>query len=64
MLFKGEEDKFTLYFYVPATVTDMQFANMQVVWKNTFVDCPVSSIDPIKINFAIDRGFTIGKNKY
>ena len=64
VLFKGEEDKFTLYFYVPATVTDMQFANMQVVWKNTFVDCPVSSIDPIKINFAIDRGFTIGKNKY
>jgi hypothetical protein len=64
VLFKGEEDKFTLYFYVPASITDMQFANMQVVWRNTFVDCPVNSIDPIKVNFVIDKGLTIGKNKY
>jgi hypothetical protein len=64
VLFKGDEDKFTLYFYVPASITDMQFANMQVVWRNTFVDCPVSSIDPIKVHFVIDRSLTIGKNKH
>jgi hypothetical protein len=63
VLLKGETDKFTLFFYVPASVVDMQFANMQIVWKNTFLDSKISPLTSHKVTFVIDPGKTQGKNK-
>lgn len=63
VLFKGENDKFSLFFNVPPSIVDMQFANMQIDWKNTFLDSRLITLVPKQADFFIDRGKTQGKNK-
>ena len=62
VLFKGESDKFTLYFYIPVSVADMKTANMQIAWKNTFLDSKINPLPSQKVLFEIDPGKTEGKN--
>jgi hypothetical protein len=63
VLFKGDNEKFTLYYYIPSTVADMQTANMQIDWKNTFTESDLIILPPKNINFMIDKVKTKAKNK-
>jgi hypothetical protein len=63
ILAKGEDDKFTLYFEVPASVVDMQFATMWIVWKNTFMESIPKALTIPNVNFSVDAGMTDAKNK-
>ena len=59
----GEDIKITAAFFVPAKVADMQFANMKIVWKNTFIESKAVKISGSTFNLEIDPGKTEGKNK-
>ena len=50
ILQKGENTKFTLIFEIPGKITDMQFAEMDIIWKNTF-----SESDLKELNFDIQH---------
>ncbi len=62
ILQKGESTNFTLIFEIPGKITDMQFAEMDIVWKNTFSEAGLTKLnfDIQHINF--DSGTTQGKN--
>lgn len=62
LLTRGEDKKFTLYFKVPAKVEDMQFANMQIVWNDAFVESDPKEIKVEGVTFEFDPGLTDGKN--
>lgn len=62
LLTRGESKKFTLYFKVPAKVEDMQFANMQIVWNDAFVESAPKEIKVSTVEFEFDPGMTDGKN--
>ncbi len=40
----------------------MQFANMTIIWNDTFVESEAKKLSPQEIIFEIDRGMTNGKN--
>ena len=63
ILQRGEEDKFTIMFNVPGRFSDMQFAKMIVLWKNTFMDAQPSPIASTTLTFNVDEALTQGKNK-
>jgi hypothetical protein len=63
ILMKGESDKISLYFSIPANIGDMQFANMQIDWKNTFIDSKFITLPSIPVKFNIDTVKTQTKNK-
>lgn len=50
ILQKNETVNFTLIFEIPGKITDMQFAEMDIVWKNTF-----SESDLAELNFDIQH---------
>lgn len=62
LLERGEKKKFTLYFKVPAKVEDMQFANMQIVWNEAFVESKAKPVNVEGVEFKFDPGMTDGKN--
>ena len=62
LLKRGEKEKFTLYFEVPAKVEDMQFANMQIVWNDCFVESKGVDLKTPTADFELDPGLTEGKN--
>jgi hypothetical protein len=62
ILFPGEDKKIKAVFKVPAKITDMQFANMEIDWKNTFTESKLVPIALPAQNFEIDPGMTEGKN--
>ncbi len=62
ILQKGEDVNFVLIFKIPGKITDMQFADMDIVWKNTF-----SESDLIEISFDVqhlnfNENLTVKKN--
>lgn len=63
LLADGEDDKFNYYYEIPASVVDMQFANMWVVWKETFRESEIVAIAPKTVSLTMDPGLTDGKNK-
>ena len=63
LLFNGEDEKLTASFHVAARVTDMQFANMWLVWKNTFSESKMTAIQLPPSEFTLDPGLTEGKNR-
>ena len=63
LLAKGESDTFTASFKIPGKVVDMQFANMEIVWRNTFKDCKLSLLNSHEVTLVIDEGKTAEKNK-
>jgi hypothetical protein len=63
LMVSGDEEKIVATFHVPGKTEDMQFNNMDIVWKNTFSE---SKMVPIKLKNAdlvLDPGKTEGKNK-
>jgi hypothetical protein len=63
LLAKGESDTFSASFKIPGKVVDMQFANMEIVWRNTFKDCKLTLLKSQVVTFELDEGKTAGKNK-
>lgn len=62
MLADGEDDKFNYYYEIPASIVDMQFANMQVVWKDTFRESEMVPMTAKTVEMNVDPGLTEGKN--
>lgn len=63
LLAKGESENFIASFKIPGKVVDMQFANMEIVWRNTFKDSKLTPLENQLIELIIDEGLTAGKNK-
>jgi hypothetical protein len=59
----GDETKIAVSFHVPGKVTDMQFANMLLQWKDTFTESKITPITVGKVEFVLDPGLTEAKNK-
>jgi len=59
---KGEKVKVKAVFHIPGRVADMQFANMTILWKDTFVETEAKKLSGKEVNFEIDPGMTNGKN--
>jgi len=45
ILQKNESKKFNILFQIPAKSTDMQFAEMDILWKNTFSESELKKVD-------------------
>jgi len=64
LLTKGKDDNFTLYWKdIPVSNGDMQFANIEVIWNNAFIEATPEAVAPVTLDAAIDIGLTEGKNK-
>jgi hypothetical protein len=63
LLLPGEDAKVVATYHVPGKVEDMQFANMLLVWKNTFTESKIVPITVGSTDFTIDPGMTEAKNK-
>jgi len=63
VLAKGESDTFTALFHIEGRIADMQFANMKIIWNNTFKNAELQKIDGAAFNLVVDPGMTAGKNK-
>jgi hypothetical protein len=62
MLKKGDKVKLKAIFHIPGRIADMQFANMTILWKDTFVETEAKKLAGHSVNFEIDPGMTNGKN--
>lgn len=62
LLRKGSTIKLKAIFHIPGRIADMQFANMKILWKDTFVETEEQKLGTHSVQFLIDRGLTNGKN--
>ncbi|MBL4623691.1 MAG: hypothetical protein JKY42_00875 [Flavobacteriales bacterium] len=62
IVFSGEKKKIKAVFKVPAKIVDMQFANLEIDWKDTFRESKLVPLELPSQNFVIDPGMTEGKN--
>jgi len=62
IVFPGEKKKIKAVFKVPAKISDMQFANLEIDFKDTFKESKLIPIILPAQNFVIDPGMTQGKN--
>ncbi len=62
LLKKGDKVKVKAVFHISGRIADMQFANMTISWKDTFVETEEKKISGQTVNFEIDPGMTNGKN--
>jgi len=63
LLEKGESDTFTALFHIEGKIADMQFANMNIVWNQTFKNSKLVKINGTALKLILDSGLTFGKNK-
>jgi len=64
LLKKGKDDNFTLYWKdIPVANGDMQFANIEIIWNNAFIEATPETVPPATMDVAMDLGLTEGKNK-
>ena len=64
LLKKGKDDSFILYWKdIPVSNGDMQFANVEVIWNNAFIEATPEEVPAVTIDAAVDMGLTEGKNK-
>jgi hypothetical protein len=62
LIFPGEKIKISAVAQIEGRVVDMQFANMSIVWNDTFAESDRKGVAPVKIELQIDPGETAGKN--
>jgi hypothetical protein len=63
LLGKGETVRIIAEFKIPGKIADMQFANMEILWRDTFKESKAEKLAGQTISIEIDRGLTAGKNK-
>ena len=64
LLKKGQDDNFTLYWRdIPVSNGDMQFANVEVIWNDAFIEAAPETIPAATIHMSMDPGLTDAKNK-
>lgn len=62
MLEHNEKAKFTTTFEVEKRIVDMQFATMQILWRDTFSEAKLQPIDSMEWDLEIDEALTAEKN--
>ena len=62
LVFPGEKKKIKAVFKVPAKISDMQFANLEIDFKDTFKESKLIPMILPAQKFVIDPGMTQGKN--
>ncbi|NOZ36301.1 MAG: hypothetical protein GXO80_13515 [Chlorobi bacterium] len=62
ILQKGESVSFTVNFEIPGKITDMQFADMDIVWKDTFSESDLTELNFDIQHINIDENTTKEKN--
>ncbi len=62
ILQKGESTNFTINFEIPGKITDMQFAEMDIIWKNTFNESDLTKLNFDIQHINIDESTTKEKN--
>jgi len=63
LLKKGKKAQFKAVFHIPAKYSDMQFAEMQVLWRDMFQTSTPTKVDGASIDFELDKKLTAEKNK-
>lgn len=63
MLASGESGRIVAEFKIPGKIADMQFANMEILWRDTFKESKAEKLDGHTFEIVIDPGMTAGKNK-
>jgi len=63
LLRKGEKVKFSVYFHIPAKISDMQFSVLKINWNDTFQESIAKEVNIKSLKFTVDEGMTNGKNK-
>jgi len=63
LLAPGEADNFVAVFTIPGKIADMQFANMEILWRNTFSESDLQKLEGLTIDMKVDEGKTVAKNK-
>jgi hypothetical protein len=63
MLANGESGRIVAEFKIPGKIADMQFANMEILWRDTFKESKAEKLDGHTFEIVIDPGMTAGKNK-
>lgn len=63
VVFPGDEEKVLAVFRIPSKITDMQFANMEIDFKDAFMEAPLKKLYAPEIEFELDPGKTAGKNQ-
>jgi hypothetical protein len=59
----GEEEKIKVEFNIPGKIADMQFANMEIMWKESFRESMGAPVPEKTAKVLFDPGLTQGKNK-
>ncbi len=62
LLAKGESKDFIVFFQVEGKIADMQFANAELLWRDTFKDCKITKVEGTIVDITLDAGLTQGKN--
>ena len=64
LLRKGQEDNFALYWRdIPVSNGDMQFANIEVIWNDAFVEANPETVPAATVEVAMDPGLTDAKGR-
>lgn len=63
LLRKGKTCTVKAVFHITNKYSDMQFANMEILWRNTFQSSSPTKIDGGSVEMELDPGMTAAKNK-
>lgn len=63
IMMPGDEEKITAVFHIPGKITDMQFATMFIIWKNTFSESKPKAMKIPNTELKLDPGLTEAKNR-
>ena len=63
LLTNRQSDTFVANFNIQGKIADMQFANMEILWRDTFKESTINKLDGKEYEIVLDPGLTAGKNK-
>jgi hypothetical protein len=63
VLLPGDTSKFSVEFQIPKSVVDMQFATLQVLWRDAFAETALTPVAVADWTFALDPDATAAANK-
>lgn len=63
LLKKGDKCSIKAHFKISAKYADMQFANMEILWRNTFQTATPEKLEGASVDFELDEALTKEKNK-